>query len=541
MSQKIRKSIALMLGTAIISMPMPTYASGFLNIVITADPKLESPAVEPEISESEAPVAEPEIIEPEPPVVEPPIVELPVVSEELDLETFGQTKIQKITKNNMDMLNDEVSSISRYAFVPKRVIFEEDDILYVVDVASINKTIPVTDSETNYTHQIDNWIDHAVIIDGFNVHNLEKVSSQEIPLKLPIFAGFHAGEDFNFILSGQSQEKNMTIANGVPKESWEEDLNLEIIRVDKFSKEFNRLGSTRINSANIFTVSPFESGTTSMVTNGNNLIIHSGREMLENKDDGINHQAQLTIDIDIDTMTHTNPLKNWNQPNYVSHSFNQFAKYDGDQPILLDLGDAYPRSVVITKYGKPDAEESWRYETIDAFKIPGTIGANQTGVTVGGFEISENNYLTAINAINYDLATGFNSYEIEGLTKEERDIIILVTNKENEETQEVKLTDYEDTNTLGGTPKLVSIGNNQFMVLWNEFTGCIYKKNVFGQFEITIKGQNLKYVIIDENGTKLSEIKTFTEGKLSQYVQPIKIGNKVVWVAGENYYSIFLN
>ena len=35
---------------------------------------------------------------------------------------------------------------------------------------------------------------------------------------------------------------------------------------------------------------------------------------------------------------------------YVSHSFNQFIDLDGNQIVAVDHGDAYPRSVVLTKY-----------------------------------------------------------------------------------------------------------------------------------------------------------------------------------------------
>ncbi|ONI47086.1 hypothetical protein AN644_01680 [Candidatus Epulonipiscium fishelsonii] len=543
MNKKLKKSVALILGLTITSISMPTYASGFLNIVINAEPD-ENEMDEPESEKPEQSVVQLEPEKPEQSIVESkpePELSTPETSTQINLSTFGKTKIQQITESNMDMLNDELTSISRYAFVPKRTIFEQNDILYVVDVSSINKTIPITDLETNYTYQIDNWIDTTVIIEGFNIHTLEKVSSKKIPLDLPIFAGFHASEDFYFMLSGQTQEKKLTITSGLREETWEEDLHLEVIRVDKYDKNFNHHGTTSINSADLFTVSPFESGNVAMTSNDNKLIIHTSREMLANESDGRNHQAQLTIDIDIDTMQHLNPLESWNQSNYVSHSFNQFAKYDGDQPILLDLGDAYPRALLITKYGVEDIPEFWKDETINIFEISGNVGANQTGLTVGGFEISDNNYLTAINSINYDLATGFTSYEIEGLTEEERDIIIFITNKYSGETQELKLTNYENTNSLGGTPKLVPLGNNQFMVLWNEFTGCSYEKNIFGQFDITSEKQHLKYIVIDENGKRLSKIKTFVAGNLSQYVQPIKIDDKVVWVAAENYYSISLN
>ena len=69
-------------------------------------------------------------------------------------------------------------------------------------------------------------------------------------------------------------------------------------------------------------------------------------------DDGYNHQANVTIQLDMSTMKITDSFTDVlnNNYGYVSHSFNQFIKIDSDKIVAVDHGDAYPRSIVLTKY-----------------------------------------------------------------------------------------------------------------------------------------------------------------------------------------------
>lgn len=78
--------------------------------------------------------------------------------------------------------------------------------------------------------------------------------------------------------------------------------------------------------------------------------------------------------------------------------------------VLVDLGDVYPRSVVLHK-GTGNY-----YKEVDLFKIPGKIGTNCTGISIGGMEITKDAYITAINIIDYHLATEYTSFEIKGMT-----------------------------------------------------------------------------------------------------------------------------
>ena len=70
-------------------------------------------------------------------------------------------------------------------------------------------------------------------------------------------------------------------------------------------------------------------------------------------DDGLNHQANMTLAVRQSDMTITDSFYDVMNigSGYVSHSFNQFILVDEDGKIItLDHGDAYPRTAVLSGY-----------------------------------------------------------------------------------------------------------------------------------------------------------------------------------------------
>ena len=81
---------------------------------------------------------------------------------------------------------------------------------------------------------------------------------------------------------------------------------------------------------------------------------------------------------------------------------------------------------------------------------------------------------------------------------------------------ENKYTDYTlDKNTTYTAPKMVKLDGTRIMLIWNKLNLKSYKSV-------------LQYLIVDENGNKLSEIKTLEDMKIADEV-PIVYNNKVVW------------
>lgn len=159
----------------------------------------------------------------------------------------------------------------------------------------------------------------------------------------------------------------------------EENDNKEVIRIVRYDKNFNRIDSVSIRGGESFTAAPFCSASGRISEKDNELVFHTSR-LRYLTGDGLNHQSQLTIIINKSTMTVINNLGQF-QSNHVSHSFDQYIEFDGDDQVLIDHGDGSPRSIVLHK------ESGTTYEEVDLFKINfGTkYGDNFTGVRTRNF------------------------------------------------------------------------------------------------------------------------------------------------------------
>lgn len=343
--------------------------------------------------------------------------------------------------------------------------------------------------------------DERLIVSTYD-KDFELISTHDIPLELERFGAFYSGEKYNYIAFGQ---KNL-----------EEDDDKEVIRIVRYDKNFNKIDSVNINSC--YTIIPFEKAAR-MDENEKYFVLHMGRTRYKTSD-GLNHQSQLTIIVDKNTMRVVNDLGPF-QSNHVSHSFNQFVKFDGKEHVLVDHGDAYPRSVVLSK------SSGSGYSKKDLFVIPGKIGANCTGVSVGGFEISGTHYLAAMNTIDHKLVTEYTSYEMKGLGIDQRDIILCALPRSaslQSAVNQKNLARYVGTNKIGSIPHLVKISDEKLMVLWQEFN-------------IDEKTNQLKYVFIDGSGNPISQTFSLANYALSE-CKPVVYNNYVVWFTDYPGYSI---
>mgnify|MGYP005768469633 CR=1 FL=1 len=362
---------------------------------------------------------------------------------------------------------------------------------------------------------VDGGDDTELVItaDTYNGDTYELIGSARIEAELPIFGGFYAGEHYNYMVFGQ--------------ENTEENDSKEVIRIVKYDKSFNRISSASVTGGESFTVTPFHAGSLRMSENGSELVIHTSRERYMT-DDGLNHQSQLTIILNTDTMTVENYLGEF-QSNHVSHSFNQFVLHDGDTRVLLDHGDAYPRAVVMNRSNGDDT-----YDTTILFSIPGETGDNTTGVSIGGFAAGENNYIAAINTIDHN-APQENTLSMMTNSNEERDLILLISAKENTDENSVKqirLTDYIENNKCASLPYLVDLNNGRFMVIWEEYELVGY----------SMESNGVKYAVTDENGNISGEIASVPDARLSADCQPVINNGSVIWyinsIAGRMFYKL---
>ena len=308
--------------------------------------------------------------------------------------------------------------------------------------------------------------------------------------ELPIFGGFFAGENYYYVVTGQ---KNM-----------DEDPNLEVIRVTRYDKDWNRIDAASVRDC--YTTIPFNAGSLRMAENGNSLMIHTSRQRY--KTGNVYHQSQLTIWIDTETMSVVNDVGMY-QVLHVSHSFNQFVLPYEDGFALLDHGDAYPRSVVVHRLIDPGSMSQ-----LELLTIPGSIGANYTGVGVGGFAATEGAFTAAVNR-----ADG----EADG--QEYRNVVVMSSPADSCDGSDVVvnvLTDYVSSKKCASTPWLVRLSDEVLCLLWEEYQ--------MGEDDVN-ECLGVRYVFLNGNATPLTDRYLLTDARLSGDCQPVVWNGRVVWFA----------
>lgn len=346
-------------------------------------------------------------------------------------------------------------------------------------------------------------------IETYN-EKFESIGRKTITYELPYFGGYYSGNIYNYIAFGQSNR--------------EENDNKEVIRIVRYDKNFNRVDSVSIQGGQAYTTVPFDAAAGRMAEEGDTLVFHTSRTRYTTED-GLNHQSQLTIIVNTPTMTVTNNLGQF-QSNHVSHSFDQYVLFDGTSHVLVDHGDAYPRTIALQK------SDGTHYDMTSMFDIPGEIGANATGVSIGGFEMSAYNYIVAFNTVDHSLVKHYNSYGLLGLNQDQRDIMLSVlpkNNTDNGTAQHITVAKYVGTKYIASIPKLVKISDNKFMVLWQEFDKAGYTSYKIG---------DLKYVYVNGEGQMVGNIQTIKHFQLS-LSDPIVVGRNVVWFTDRNEFRMF--
>ena len=329
-----------------------------------------------------------------------------------------------------------------------------------------------------------------------------------VPQELPLFGGFYEMNGNYYILSGQTNK--------------DESDSVEVYRITKYTKDWSRVASCGLYGAN--TTVPFDAGSARMAAYGDYLMIRTSHEMYKSKKDGYNHQANVTIQVDTSAMKITDSYtKVMNiDYGYVSHSFNQFIQMENGKIVAVDHGDAHPRSIVLVRYPSIVTSSGFTNgisysstcKATDIMAFEGKSGANYTGATVGGFEISDTAYLTA-GSVDIDSTAKYSAGQ---------DIFVGVVSKSTDAVKVNKITNYTAGQGTTDTPQFVKIGTNSYMLLWH-------------------RGSSVYYTKIDGNGNQVGAIYSRT-GDLSDCV-PVLAGDKLVWYTWENetlqFYQININ
>lgn len=328
------------------------------------------------------------------------------------------------------------------------------------------------------------------------------LESKVIPCELNYFGGFYSGKDANFLVFGQKNQA--------------ESDETEVLRIVKYSKNWERQGQVSVKGANTYI--PFDAGSLRMTETGNLLYIYTCHEMYA-REDNVHHQANMTFVVNEETMemvqSYYNVL-NIAQAGYVSHSFNQFIQTDGNYVFRVDHGDANPRAISLTRCRVDGKITDISY--VLPFPINGVGGDNATGVSVGGFELSSDHCLIAGNSVDQSDEENYSS-------RGKRNIFLTVTGKELDFSDTIWLTDYKENSDITvRTPSLVKLSEEQFLVLWEEYNSKSDKVKV-------------KMVTVDAEGKKTSKI-VETGLRLSDCVPVLTADGLVKWYVTDSQ-SVF--
>ena len=312
-----------------------------------------------------------------------------------------------------------------------------------------------------------------------------------VDLDLPIFGGFYSAGDSYYVLTGQNNKS--------------ENNSTEVFRITKYDKNWNRLGSSGLYGAN--TTKPFNAGTARFTQSDKYLLVRTCHEMYTSSKDGKNHQSNVTIQFDMDTMKITDSFSDVMNTGYgyVSHSFNQFIRTDGTSIVAADHGDASPRSAVLIKYNTDFTKGTFvpdyytKCSVVDMLTYPEhQSNYNITGGSMGGFEVTSSDYITAMNSVDQADITNNTT----------RNIFVARVSKDLGTKTVTQVTNYAEGTETASTPQLVKINDDELMLLW------------------TREGK-VNYAELGADGAVTSDIYSF-EGELSD-CQPIAANGKVSW------------
>lgn len=337
------------------------------------------------------------------------------------------------------------------------------------------------------------YFNGSVIVEDYD-ENDALLEQRFLPRELPIFGGFYSGEEFYFLAFGQNNPA--------------EDNGTEVLRVVKYTKDWERAGAVSLYGEN--TCKPFDGGSLRMAEYDGALYVRTCHQMYRTSD-GLRHQASLAFSIDPSDMRIIAKYTGKSGGGYTSHSFNQFIAA-GDALISADHGDAYPRAVVLRKYG--NFSSAGNYNSVNVLPIGGLRGNNYTGVSVGGLVISGSSYLTAGNSV----AQG-DSYNAGGV----RNIFVTSTSKSDFSSGGTTvrwITNYTDANSKVSNPHLVKISDNRILLLYTAYG-------------------KVNYVYLDGKGNMAGSIKTIENASLSDCVPAVLDDGSVIWYYTNNSAPIF--
>lgn len=319
-----------------------------------------------------------------------------------------------------------------------------------------------------------------------------------------IWGGLYNAPDGNFYLA-------LGTANN------EQDDNKTVVEIRKYDKSWNLLGTAKIkggatNSFKGISI-PFHMGNCSMSLAGSNLIVHMAR-LMYTQSDGIKHQGNISFTINTNTMA----VAEYPNMPYCSHSFYQLVNYKNGDVLFLDLGDGYPRAILLTINKSGNEAKLWQFM--------GEVGNNYIGTKVTGFETSSNGILVVGNSVPHNNAVqGVTGY-LSGLSQ---NIYVIARNLSTGVQSFKWITDLNPkADTYVDEPRIIKLNDDRFILLYT-----VYHESVEDYVPMA---PVLHYKLLNATGDIVAS-KEFEGVKFSGSSVPINDNNHLKWIEFSGDYN----
>lgn len=290
------------------------------------------------------------------------------------------------------------------------------------------------------------------------------------------------------------------------------------IDLDKARHAHNRNAEMIIN--------PMVAATSRLAVGGNEIaLVHGINTGPDWNIGGARHQKALSTRLDATSSAIVRTSSVW-----VSHSFDQRLLYDGEGIIEHHLGDAYPRYIVFAR----------NHTSYPLFHIKGELGQNNTYTRLGNIALIEGDpdygyialFATESNASTGSGINGPRNLAIVRINRSDNSIdpslpdTLTVTSVGTQYTNRLRwLTRYSDGSNLHAErPKLIGVGGDQYVVLWEEWLNT-------GGYSDTFNG--VYGMVIDDEGDILRAATLITDQHhLHRGDDAFLLDSRAAWMTG---------
>jgi hypothetical protein len=273
-------------------------------------------------------------------------------------------------------------------------------------------------------------------------------------------------------------------------------------------------------------INPMVAATARLAVGGNEVaLVHGINTGPDANIGGTRHQKALSTRLNASDGTILRTSSAW-----VSHSFDQRLLYDGEGIIEFHLGDAYPRYLVFDR----------NQNGFPLFYIKGDLGDNRTATRLGNLAVIKNDpvygYLALFatessEVIDADLLNGPRNLAIVRVNRSDNsldpnlpDVLTVLSSGVQQSNRLRWLTHYSaDSNLHAERPKLVGIGGDQYVVLWEQWL-------VSGSADVF---QGVYGMVIDAAGTTLRAATLITgQNHLQRGDDAFLLDGRAAWMTG---------